>query len=58
MIAPLAMYHVLTKVTGVPIAEERSVKSRGEAYRQYQRETNAFFPGPPRVETATGQAEA
>lgn len=45
---PLLMYHFLTKVTGVPPAEEQSLQSRGEAYRRYQETTNAFFPGKPR----------
>ncbi len=38
----------LTKVTGIPLTESRSIKSRGDAYRQYQREVSAFFPLPPK----------
>jgi steroid 5-alpha reductase family enzyme len=45
-LSPALMYHFLVNVTGVPMTEELSVKSRGDAYRQYQRTTNAFFPGP------------
>jgi steroid 5-alpha reductase family enzyme len=41
---PLLMYHFLTKVTGVPLTEEYALKSKGDAYRTYQRTTNAFFP--------------
>ncbi|WP_455243330.1 DUF1295 domain-containing protein [Petrachloros mirabilis] len=37
----------LLKVTGIPLAEEQAIRSRGEAYREYQRRTNAFFPWPP-----------
>lgn len=42
--SPLIMYLLLTKVTGIPPAEAQSLKKRGEEYRKYQRETNAFFP--------------
>lgn len=41
---PAAMYHFLTNVTGIPLSEKQSIKSRGEKYRQYQQTTNAFFP--------------
>ena len=41
---PLIMLYFLTKVTGVPPAEARSVKSLGVEYRDYQRTTSAFFP--------------
>jgi len=47
-ISPIVMYFVLVHLTGIPPAEEQSLKSRGEDYRHYQKETNAFFPGPPR----------
>ena len=45
--APALMYHFLVNVTGIPMTEALSVKSKGEAYLAYQRTTNAFFPGPP-----------
>jgi steroid 5-alpha reductase family enzyme len=48
LLAPALMYHFLVNVTGVPMTEALSVKSKGEAYRRYQQTTNAFFPGPPR----------
>jgi steroid 5-alpha reductase family enzyme len=41
---PAVMYVVLTRMTGIPLTEEHAVRSRGEAYRSYQRSTNAFFP--------------
>ena len=44
LIAPLAMWFFLTKVTGIPTTEARAVESRGDRYREYQRTTNAFFP--------------
>jgi steroid 5-alpha reductase family enzyme len=46
---PLLMLFFLTKVTGVPPAEEQSLKSCGEAYREYQRTTSAFIPTPPKT---------
>jgi steroid 5-alpha reductase family enzyme len=49
-ISPALMYHFLVRVTGIPMTEELSVKSRGDAYRAYQRTTNAFFPGPRRAD--------
>jgi steroid 5-alpha reductase family enzyme len=42
--APLAMLYLFIYVTGIPPAEKQSLASRGEAYREYQRTTNAFFP--------------
>jgi len=44
VLCPLLMYYFLTKVTGIPLTEEYSLKSKGDAYREYQRTTNAFFP--------------
>ncbi|HVT04889.1 MAG TPA: DUF1295 domain-containing protein, partial [Thermoanaerobaculia bacterium] len=43
---PVGMLYLLLKVTGVPMAEEQSLASRGDEYRQYQKTTNKFFPGP------------
>jgi steroid 5-alpha reductase family enzyme len=37
------MFLLLTRVTGIPMAEEQSLKSRGDEYRAYQKRTNAFF---------------
>ena len=48
---PAAMYIFLTKVTGIPLAEKQSIKSKGDAYREYQKTTNAFFPWLPRTES-------
>jgi steroid 5-alpha reductase family enzyme len=44
--APLGMGLLMRFVTGVPPAEAQALRSRGADYRAYQRETNAFFPGP------------
>ncbi len=46
LLGPALMLFFLLKVTGVPPAEASSLESRGEAYREYQRTTNKFFPGP------------
>ena len=45
---PACMYWLLVYVSGIPPLEEHMLRSRGEAFRAYQRRTNAFFPGPPR----------
>lgn len=44
LLSPLLMWHFLVNVTGIPMTEELSVKSKGDAYREYQRTTSAFFP--------------
>lgn len=47
LLAPVMMYLFLRYVTGVPFAERSSLKSRGDAYRNYQKTTNTFFPWKP-----------
>lgn len=47
-LAPAVMLLLVTKVSGIPWAEMQSLKSRGEDYRRYQRETSAFVPWFPR----------
>lgn len=49
VLSPLLMLVFLTKVTGIPPAEAQSLKSRGDAYRDYQRRTSAFVPWLPRT---------
>lgn len=44
LICPLLMLHFLLNVTGIKLSEEYSLKSRGDAYRAYQRTTSAFVP--------------
>lgn len=46
--APAMILYFLLRVTGIPLTEECSVKSKGEAYREYQRSTSAFVPWPPK----------
>jgi steroid 5-alpha reductase family enzyme len=44
VVSPLLMLLLILKVTGIPPAEARALRSRGEDYRDYQRTTSAFFP--------------
>ena len=44
LIAPALMLHFLLNVTGIPMTEELSLKSKGDAYRAYQSTTSAFVP--------------
>ncbi len=53
--APLLMLVLVVKVTGIPPTEEQAVRSRGDDYREYQRTTNAFFPGTSRASRGTGK---
>ncbi|OYW73462.1 MAG: hypothetical protein B7Z37_21470 [Verrucomicrobia bacterium 12-59-8] len=46
--APGLILYFLLRVTGIPLTEETSVKSKGDAYREYQRTTSAFVPWPPK----------
>jgi steroid 5-alpha reductase family enzyme len=47
-LAPALVLYLVLFVTGVPPAEESSLRSRGEAYRRYQARTSVFVPWPPR----------
>lgn len=42
--APALMLLFVLKLTGIPPTEARALRSRGEAYREYQRTTSAFVP--------------
>ena len=44
VIGPIIMLYLFLKVTGVPPAEERAIKSRGDEYKNYQANTSVFFP--------------
>ncbi|MCE9558246.1 MAG: DUF1295 domain-containing protein [Armatimonadetes bacterium] len=50
MLGPVVMLIFLTKISGIPLTEARSILSRGDIYRDYQRRVSAFFPVPPRRE--------
>jgi steroid 5-alpha reductase family enzyme len=47
-IGPVGMGVALIKITGIPWAEEQALQTRGDAYRRYQKTTNAFVPWFPR----------
>ena len=47
---PVFMLFLLYRVTGIPYTEKRALQSRGDDYRQYQQETSAFFPLPPKLQ--------
>lgn len=50
-VQPLVMFVLVRFVSGVPFTELQALKSRGDDYRRYQRETNAFVPWWPRCAT-------
>jgi len=45
--APVVMFVLLTRVSGIPPLEDSQLKSKGQAYAAYQRRVSAFFPLPP-----------
>ncbi|MDJ0521979.1 MAG: DUF1295 domain-containing protein [Planctomycetota bacterium] len=50
LLAPAAMLFFVLKVTGIPPSEAQALRSRGDAYRDYQQRVSPFFPLPPRKE--------
>jgi steroid 5-alpha reductase family enzyme len=44
IICPLVIFYLIWKVTGIPMTEEQSLRSKGEAYKEYQRTTSVFVP--------------
>ncbi|PBQ30829.1 hypothetical protein CNR22_03245 [Sphingobacteriaceae bacterium] len=44
IICPLSIGYLIFKVTGIPMTEEQAVRSKGEAYKEYQRTTSVFVP--------------
>lgn len=47
-LSPLIIIPLIVFVTGIPPAEEASLRSRGDDYRRYQRETSPLIPWFPR----------
>ncbi len=41
---PAGILYLLLRVTGIPLAEQQSLRSKGDAYRRYQDTTSAFVP--------------
>ncbi len=48
LLGPAAMFTILRFATGVPPLEEAMVRSKGDAYRDYQARVSAFLPRPPK----------
>jgi steroid 5-alpha reductase family enzyme len=48
ILSPACILYLLLRVTGIPLTEEQSIRSRGDAYRRYQERTSAFVPMPRR----------
>lgn len=48
IICPLGILYLLLRVTGVPMAEEQSLRSRGDAFRDYQKRVSVFIPWLPK----------
>lgn len=46
---PVFMYWLLVHASGIPPLEAHMLRSRGQAFRNYQRRVNAFWPGPQRA---------
>jgi steroid 5-alpha reductase family enzyme len=47
-LAPALILYLVLFVTGVPPAEESSLRTRGDAYRRYQERTSVFVPWLPK----------
>jgi len=43
-ISPALILFFLFRVSGIPATEEQALRSKGEAYRKYQKSTSAFIP--------------
>ncbi|MEO0054805.1 MAG: hypothetical protein RLZZ50_752, partial [Verrucomicrobiota bacterium] len=48
LISPASILYLLLFVTGIPMTEQQAVRTKGEAYRDYQRRVSAFVPWFPR----------
>ena len=44
LIGPAGMGWALLKVSGIPLAEQQALRTRGKDYQEYQQTTNAFLP--------------
>ena len=49
LLAPVMMYWLLRHVSGVPPLEAHMLRSRGDAFRDYQRRVRPFWPIPKRA---------
>ncbi len=44
IISPAIILYLLLKVTGIPMTEQQSLKTKGEAFKRYQESTSVFVP--------------
>jgi len=44
VISPTVIIYLIFKITGIPLTEEQSIRSKGDKYLEYQRSTSVFFP--------------
>jgi steroid 5-alpha reductase family enzyme len=42
--SPAIILYLLLKVTGIPATEQQSIRSKGQAYKDYQAKTSVFVP--------------
>jgi steroid 5-alpha reductase family enzyme len=54
LLGPAGILYLLLRVTGIPLTEEQSLRSRGDAYRRYQQTTSAFVPWFPKKHRVAG----
>ena len=45
LLAPVLMYVLLVHASGIPPTEAHMLRTRGDAFQDYQRRVNAFWPG-------------
>lgn len=44
IISPAIILYLLLKITGIPMTEEQSIRSKGDAFREYQKRVSVFVP--------------
>jgi steroid 5-alpha reductase family enzyme len=44
ILSPLTITLLLFRVTGIPLTEQQSIRSKGDLYKEYQRTTSMFVP--------------
>ena len=49
LISPASILYLLLRVTGIPATERQSLRSKGDAFRSYQKRTSVFVPLPVRT---------
>lgn len=54
LIGPILLYWLLVHASGIPPLEAHMLRSRGDAFRAYQRRVSAFFPWPPKASGDNG----